>query len=210
MIAIDLEPWIDVDSLPVDECVLGIAQSPKGVSTFYGDKHVGNYDPRIGDRTAYRWHNALTTGAPIESFSIGLNAFFGDYWWARFGEAGCWQPNANMQRFPRLQAWIRNQNVFESLARQAFFLNIHGQTEVHNHQDYDPAKVPEQYRAPPDFIWITPKPQKKRVYVEGNELQTSCCWFDTSKYHRVTSEGVAWSFRVDGVFTKEFKDKIGK
>lgn len=204
----DLGQHIDLSTFPWDDCLQGMARATKGVSTFYGDNHHGKYDPSFGTRTNWRWYNALKTNAPIESFAISLNLFFGDYWWARFGEP-VWQDTAEMQRFPTLQRWIRNLGIFEHTGRQGFFLNLHGQSEVKEHRDYDPSLVPEEYRAPPDFIWLTPpSPQRKHVYLSGELLPSNCVWFDTREPHRISSEGVAWSFRVDGKFKPEFKEKL--
>ena len=127
---LDLRSHVDLESFPIEEALLGMAKSSKGVSTFYGDKHHGNYDPeKFGDRTTYRWYNALKTDSPIESFVVGLNYFFGDYWWARFGEP-VWKPTANMAHFPLLQQWLVDQDIFSSIGRQTFFLNLPGQTEI--------------------------------------------------------------------------------
>lgn len=120
-----------------------------------------------------------------------------------------WEPNINTEKFRFFFDWLHDQKVFESYGRVIGLLNCPNQLDV-PHMDAQPLKNP------PEFIWfrttdkpfyILPHPKattKERSFVEGNVV-----WFNHSMYHAVqTVDYYAASFRVDGIFTEEFRRKV--
>lgn len=115
-----------------------------------------------------------------------------------------WHPNA--QHFPKLVEWIKNNDVFESVGRVEVFM-LEAYAPVPLHEDYcntDP-------NDPKEFIWVNIRGDKpfwcindmgEKVYLER------VAWFDDDILHGADPvEWMAYSFRIDGVFTKEFKSR---
>lgn len=120
-----------------------------------------------------------------------------------------WEPTSNTEKFRFLLNWLDDQKIFESYGRVIGLLNCPNQLVV-PHVDVEPR------RNPPEFIWfrISDKPfyilphlkapEDERLFVEGN-----VAWFNDSMYHAAsTIKYYAISFRIDGVFTQDFRRKV--
>lgn len=117
----------------------------------------------------------------------------------------------NIQRFPNLRNWLEDikGKVFDSYGRMIFFLHEHD-CKLLIHRDgmaYRPHNS--------EFLWLNPTRSKKFfVYDEdtGDQhyVDTGSAFFNDLDMHGGDAgESMAWSLRIDGVFSKEFKRKIG-
>lgn len=210
---VDLTTAPQLSSFPFQDVVEGLARARKTVTTFYGDVHSTQYtstaDARWTDKDQWRWYNALAHGANVEGFNVNLTACktmaFSDYWWARSHQGDRWAPTDNMRFFGKLQSWLKGSGIFSETGRQVFFIQLNGQHSP-IHTDFDPLKVPEELRAPGEFIWLTP-PDRPKTLTVGGQAAPWCCWFDHFVPHGTSPEAdTRWSLRVDGVFAKEFRD----
>lgn len=206
-----------LSAFPWESVYDGLARSKKTVTTFYGDVHSTKFThtARRGwaDRDQWRWFNALRHGVGVEGFNVGLTGCvkmeYGDHWWARSHQADFWRPTDDMRHFAALQEWLRHSGIFESTGRQVFFIQINGQHSP-VHTDFDPAGVPEELRAPGEFIWLTPPDRPKQLKVSGVEVPW-CCWFNHFDPHGSDpATDTRWSLRIDGVFTQEFRNKYAR
>jgi len=108
--------------------------------------------------------------------------------------------------------WIDAQDCFEEYGRVMFFLsepNSVGKI----HRDYPLWAI----HSPSDmFLWISSSTEKQIfVYDEVTNEQvlanSRAVLFDNCNYHGANnaSDAVAWSLRVDGIFKKEWAEKVG-
>lgn len=119
---------------------------------------------------------------------------------------------ANKRNYPLFACfidWLEDQQIFDSYGRVYGFLNCPFQ-DAPAHVDM------EEPDKPCEFIWLRtePKPfyvckdkfstEDERYYVDGNVI-----WFNPGMFHGAAkTECYAFSIRVDGVFTREFRSKI--
>jgi hypothetical protein len=214
----DLTAHPSLKDFPWESVYEGLAKSRKTLTTFYGDlnstKFTHTLDNRWADRDQWRWYNALRHGINVEGFNVNVTSLpaslmhHSQHWWARSHEP-IWEPTDNTKHFVDLQSWIRGSGIFEHTGRQTFFVQLRGQGSM-THTDFNPEAVPEHLRTPGEFIWITPPEMPKRLLVSG-EPAPWCCWFNHFEPHGCPPESeTRWSLRVDGKFTKAFKDEFIK
>jgi hypothetical protein len=125
------------------------------------------------------------------------------------GEAYAWTNNIN--NFPGLRTWLDSLigTVFEQYGRILFFIHEHD-CGLLLHRD-GLKSVPHKN----DFLWINPTALKKfYVYDEDtntrHDVLSKAAFFNDLDMHGgdVTSQ-MTWSLRIDGVFTQQFKEKLG-
>lgn len=112
--------------------------------------------------------------------------------------------------FQFLIKWIDDQHCFSEYGRIMFFINEPCQKTA-IHKDYPDANQKDM------FIWLTGNKKKKRLFVVDNETSEeienpyTACLFDNNNYHY--SRGIenhrSWSLRIDGIFNKDWAQKIG-
>jgi hypothetical protein len=126
-----------------------------------------------------------------------------------YAESFDWTNNVN--NFPTLKGWLDNLigTVFKEYGRILFFLHEHD-CQLPVHRD-GIAQVPHKN----EFIWINPTGIKK-FYIynedtqERHDVSSPAIFFNDLDMHGGdTNECMTWSLRIDGVFTDEFKQKLG-
>jgi hypothetical protein len=126
-----------------------------------------------------------------------------------FGELFDW--TNNIKHFPQLKIWLDSLigTVFKEYGRIIFFLHEHD-CKLPLHRD-GVASVPHSN----EFIWFNPT-EIKKFYVydentkERHEVNSPAIFFNDLDMHGGdTNECMTWSLRIDGVFTDEFKKRIG-
>ncbi|MDB2315618.1 hypothetical protein N9V27_01445 [bacterium] len=180
-----------------------------------------------GDNTApghEQVHEYLATGKPsyaltfvklvTEAQGIGYNMFikqpttkdYADKHLAKNNKEGPFYDN-----FKFFMDWVDEQNIFSEIGRTLIFYNDQDQQCI-THRDHNPLN---RVTDPDEFIWINMFMDRKAFFVEDKDsdtrhyIKSQVAWFDTANYHGSdTSPYSAFSIRVDGVFTDEFKKKI--
>lgn len=111
---------------------------------------------------------------------------------------------AAAEHFGWLARWADNQSIFEQWGRMVFFITESGKTSV-RHRDY-----PDGLSRKDQFIWIDLS-GRKQFYVWDDTANTThmitsrAALFDNSDWHGADqAQGLAWSLRIDGVFSKDF------
>jgi hypothetical protein len=121
-----------------------------------------------------------------------------------------WRPSTNYPLYKFLFDWLHDQKIFSSYGRVYGFLNCPYQMEIPHVDMEEPDK-------PCDFIWFRTSLSKpffvqpyrdcsptERSYVDGHVV-----WFNPGMWHCAgTTEHYAISFRIDGVFARDFRDRI--
>lgn len=115
-------------------------------------------------------------------------------------------------RFVFFLDWVKAQGIFDEIGRALIFFNDQDQYCL-VHRDHNQFNEVEN---PDEFIWLTVFPDRKRFYVldgetgERHYFDCHAAWFDTANWHGSDpSPFAAFSLRVDGVFTKQWRKKIG-
>lgn len=110
--------------------------------------------------------------------------------------------------FAELHSWLEAQNIFESYGRVVIWVHEPG-TKILMHRDSVSTDKLDQ------FIWIRLS-ERKKLFVEHPEtaekyyLNGYVNWFNTSCYHSSDiCEEPTYSIRIDGLFTKKFREYIG-
>lgn len=200
----DLTAIVPMQTFPWKEAVIGMSKSAKKASIFYGATD-SEYNLTPEQST---WYSALTNRTKLKGLDILLTtpAKWSEAWY-KLGQSDFWTANSNMQYFPNLQQWIASSGIFAETGRQIFFIQMQD-SNTPDHIDQDPQKIPAEYNYQPEFLWITPMSMGKRLIV-NKEPTAAVCWFNSYISHCTQPEpGLRWSLRIDGKFTKEFKEKI--
>jgi hypothetical protein len=120
-----------------------------------------------------------------------------------------WDDNIN--HFPKLKIWLDNLigSVFEQYGRIIFFIHEHD-CKLLLHRD-----APKQFPHRTEFLWLNPM-MIKDFYVyddithEKHSVKTPAAFFNDLDMHGgEVSSSMTWSLRIDGVFTEEFRKRIG-
>lgn len=200
----DLTSIANVESFPWDEIPTGIARSTKKASIFYGYNFV---ESKL-TREQQMWRDAIVQGLPLKGLDILLTS--AKNWkgsWYRLGIEKDWAPTENLQHFPRLQQWLKASNIFKEIGRQIVFIQLQN-TSTPRHVDQQLNDAPEEYRAQPEFIWITSPNLGKRLFINDVEV-SHITWFNSYlEHYTLPDSGLRWSIRVDGKFTDEFKKEL--
>lgn len=200
----DLTSVIDMTNFPWDEIPLGIAKSVKKASIFYGNNH--NAHGLTPEQKT--WYDSVVNSQPLKGLDILLTS--AKSWhdaWYKLGINEHWTPTANLQYFPRLQAWLTEIKVFEQIGRQIIFIQLqHASTPKHVDQNLRDA--PAEYQRPSEFIWITHKDHGKKLIVNNSET-SHVTWFNSyAEHYTLPDSGLKWSVRIDGMFTDKFKKEL--
>lgn len=121
-----------------------------------------------------------------------------------------WRPGENYKLYTFFIDWLNDQKIFDTYGRVYGFMNCPYQSEIPHVDMEEPDK-------PCDFIWLRTSlskpffiqphvdiPVSQRNYVGGHVV-----WFNPGLWHCAGyTEHYAFSFRVDGIFTREFRDRI--
>lgn len=202
----DLRSVLNMSTFPWFEIPVGIAKSSKKASVFYG--HTGKVRGLTPEQNT--WYATIANGAAFKGLDILLTtATTWDDAWYKLGHSEHWNNTANMRHFPMLQSWVRNANIFEEIGRQIIFIQFQN-SSTPRHVDQDINLAPVEYRKNHEFIWITSEANGKKLFV--NDIQVpNIVWFNSYEEHyTLPDDGLRWSLRIDGKFTKEFKEKIAQ
>lgn len=200
----DLRSALDMSTFPWSEIPMGIAKSSKKASIFYG--HISKVRGLTPEQNA--WYSIIANGAALKGLDILLTAAkTWDDAWYKLGYSEHWTETVNIRHFPLLQNWIRKAGIFEQTGRQIIFIQFQN-SSTPKHVDEDINQAPIEYRKNQEFIWITSETNGKKLFV--NDCQVSnVVWFNSYQEHYTLPEpGLRWSLRIDGQFTKEFREKI--
>lgn len=227
---LSLDHFVDVQSFDaiVDDIILGIAKSrhvagPTNTGPGYIDrskKSIHQIYREILADTEHPYHKTITSLKGFEPFNfiqykwpshalgqhLALRSPGFGYYEFKSDETKCkdYPISAN---FTSLYSFIRSQNIFSSLGRIVIFLNETG-TRTIEHRDYE-----DGISRKDEFIWICPLQNKKFYVRDDNEkeyLTSKFCYFDPANIHGTDpAETSAFSIRVDGLFSEEFKNKTG-
>jgi len=125
-------------------------------------------------------------------------------------DANYWEPGENYDLYGFFIDWLNDQHIFETYGRVYGFLNCPYQMDMAHVDMEEPDK-------PCDFIWLRTSLAKpffvqpfrdsqndRRQYVKGHVI-----WFNPGMYHGAGfTEHYAFSFRIDGVFNRNFRKAI--
>ena len=117
----------------------------------------------------------------------------------------------NTKNFPRLKVWLDSLigTVFKEYGRIIFFLHEHD-CKLPVHRD-----GLGSYPHSNEFLWLNPTGVKKfYIYdentTERHDVNSPAIFFNDLDMHGGdTNESMTWSLRIDGIFTDEFKKRIG-
>lgn len=204
-----------------EELCLGIASSEIRTPT-PGVNQVGieepkhiirryNTDPMLADKVKHlsvprqRLFLKLFERALMPGHSLHVRyptTSYADKWDA---DKCVWHKNAD--NFPSLVKWLNTNSVFASVGRvEIFFADAY--IPIPAHEDRHPNHDPKD---PKEFIWVNPMGDKPFwcINADGDkEYLGKVAWFDDEILHG--SDPVDWmtySFRIDGIFTNEFREK---
>jgi len=129
----------------------------------------------------------------------------------RKGSEASYDWTNNIKNFPGLKVWLDSLigTVFEQYGRILFFLHEHDCGLV-LHRD-GMKSVPHKS----EFLWINPMGLKKfYIYDEDKSIRhdvTSKAVFfnDLDMHGGEPNSQMTWTLRIDGVFTQQFKEKLG-
>lgn len=113
------------------------------------------------------------------------------------------------KKFSFFYQWLDAQNIFQEYGRVVSYINFQ-HTFTKMHVDYHDSKNLNS----DEFIWLGfSKHKNLYIYDESTKTKTyvqgTCNWFNTGNWHGTDpSEQSCYSIRVDGVFSKEFKQKF--
>jgi hypothetical protein len=118
-----------------------------------------------------------------------------------------WEPSEEAAEFPELMAFIETL-PFKARGRMLIIYDQEGRA-VTAHRDHDLVDLCHE------FIWFRTNLAKPFFMLdpqtgERRDVESYCAWFDTvNQYHGADATGeLAWSIRVDGVFSDEFRARI--
>jgi len=119
--------------------------------------------------------------------------------------------------FPNLKIWLENlvkDNIFKHLGRIIFFKQEHD-TRPGIHRDLYQGDAFSYTPHRHEFIHITPD-NNKGLFLwdpdtnERLKINSRACWFNDLDWHSGSSSPVqTYGIRIDGVFTEEFRQKLG-
>ena len=125
------------------------------------------------------------------------------------GDPRTWRPNHNARALPKVIEFVRQLPFFERTGKICIILNARNGTG----QEHEDHKIPDLVS---EFVWIRTKSSTKRFYVRDDEtgekhfVDGSLAWFDDHLRHNIqpVDADTQFSIRVDGRFTKKFRDYI--
>lgn len=129
--------------------------------------------------------------------------------------ANPWTDNSRF--FPNVVEWIKKL-PFESIGRALYFLHEHDcDLVMHSdlkHSSNSAVKYVADQPHGTEFVWIRATKDKGfYVYDEANNVKhhvsSYSAWFNSYDVHGGDpTENMTYSLRIDGVFTKEFREKL--
>lgn len=226
---VNLDQFLDIDSLNQleDDIILGIAKTRATAGpTNSGPGYVDRSKQSVPE--IYR-HIMSTPNHPYHNLLKSLKNWepqtFIQYKWPshvlgscillRIGDSYTTKHlNSNSRDLPAIKHfdslinWIKSQNIFEEMGRIVIFLNDpFGKTIEHS--DY--IDVSENKKD--NFIWLNPL-RRKKFFIKDQDtkhyIESTSAFFNSSDVHGSDpSDTSTFSIRFDGVFKKEFIQKIG-
>lgn len=225
---IDLAPHLDIEGLYSmhEEINIAIASNYMHIRDCFGQKQtLYNIDtlPTVEDeQLRLTTHNISFSNKSAETIYLKLRGVqrLGSQLVLRQGvsflkkhisENATPTPASNSFKF--LFDWIDQQNCFSSYGRVVFFF-----TETHSkgaiHKDY-PSRM-DQFDFKDMYLWVS-GPIKKDIFLydpiasEKHYMDSPSVLFNNYNYHGTENPNArpVWSLRIDGIFTKEFAQRIG-
>lgn len=119
----------------------------------------------------------------------------------------CWTPTEAAEEFAELMAFV-DTLPFSARGRMLIIYDHQGRA-VSAHREHDSQELCHE------FIWFRTNLAKPFFMLnpasgERRDIVSHAAWFDTvNQYHGADATGaLAWSIRIDGVFTDEFRSLI--
>jgi hypothetical protein len=148
---------------------------------------------------------------PVDYGSMSINLQYiknSEAWFKdRSDPSNCGRTDA-YDNFPFLFDWLQENQIFETIGRCVIYV---AEANMKGIVHYD---IPKHGNLT-NFIWIS-LDNRKRLFVqdsvtkEKHYVDSPITMFDDRNHHGVENTGyAAWSLRVDGFFTDEFKSRIG-
>lgn len=113
--------------------------------------------------------------------------------------------------FKLLIYWLNKQKIFDDIGRIILFYNDEGQ-QCGLHRDYNSDNAPDKID---QFLWINLFPDRKRFYLldpdlgDKHYINDQVVMFDSRNWHGSDAHPLsAFSIRVDGIFNKNWLEKI--
>jgi hypothetical protein len=128
-------------------------------------------------------------------------------WFSNRGDPDNCKRTDAYDNFPFLFEWLQENNIFSKIGRCVVYV---AEANMKGIVHYDIPKDNNLH----DFIWIN-LDKRKRLFVQDSVtkekfyIDSPIAIFDDRNYHGVENSGyAAWSIRVDGFFSDDFKSKI--
>lgn len=232
---IDLEPFIDIESLAVQKPKIAAALAAShqfrypslvGVQDNLHDQslvELGDYAKKIARDPSYQHAKLLELLGSMPKIHlyckymydvVSLNEAIhlrsvrgGDYFNKHLASHCVDTPASKFFNFFR--EWLDAQNIFSEYGRTVFFINEPGVSSI-KHRDY-----PDSISRKDNFIWMSLDGRKNFwVWDDVNDIKhnitSRAAVFDNANWHGSDPcQYTGWSLRVDGIFSDEFLDKTG-
>ena len=148
---------------------------------------------------------------PVDYGSMSINLQYiktHESWFSDRGDPNKCARTDAYDNFPFLFDWLQENRIFRDIGRCVIYVaEAHMKSITH----YD---IPKDGNLT-NFIWISLDNRKKlfvqdSITKEKHYIDSPITMFDDRNHHGVENTGyAAWSLRVDGFFTDEFKSRIG-
>lgn len=232
---IDLEPYIDIESLAKQKPKLAAALAAShqfrypsivgAQDNLYdrSEKELGDLVKKIISNPLYEHSGLLKMLGSIPKINlfakymydtVSLNEAIhlrttksGNYFKKHLAEH-C-QDTPAIKFFGFFMQWLEEQNIFSEYGRVVFFINEPGVNSI-RHRDY-----PDGVSRKEQFVWMS-LDGRKNFWIwddakkEQHNITSRAALFDNADWHGSDPcKYTGWSLRVDGIFTEEFIDKTG-
>lgn len=199
----------------------GVAESERYGNFMLMKSKLASEQSEVGERWRRMNHNQQnlfaklyfhlynpSTTVYLREPNKGLNGILA---YLRKGYAEDFNWTNNTKNFPKLKEWLDSLigTVFEQYGRVLFFIHEHD-CSLLLHRD-GVASMPHNS----EFLWINPTNIKKfYIYDEDHNIRhdvaTPVAFFNDLDMHGGdVNEQMTWSLRIDGVFTQQFRQKLG-
>lgn len=226
---VDLSSVVDVSSIDINECIRGLAMC---------NHEIGTFGPGSDDKYQNSWHTNLTPSNESEQEIFLLSPTkWKTYCKLKYGSVipthnvsltvhdkvvNFVKYNQNANRFPSVVNWIKSTlpNYMSSFGRVLFFVQDHFYPLLeHSDTGAHVWKTPTKFAPKQQFLWINfleDRPfyivddnngwdNRKNIYTKGKVI-----WFNSFDVHGAEAQNkMTWALRVDGIFTDDFKSKLG-
>ena len=232
---VDLDSLLPLDVLDIEAIELELAVSKRS-HNLWGHSHPRDfsffrappqdasqqvrdfYEQHKDDQHIVQLYAKLAYGVYSPTVSVRVSQFKGPH--SAMSQLTVDDPEQwerDLTVFPSVHKFIDACGAFESTGRINFFINEHN-CEIPMHNDWvhpqSNNKVGYNAVAEKEFLWLNPR-QIKALYVfdekarKKHPITSKSAWFNSLDLHGGdASARAAWTLRIDGVFTKEFRERI--